>query len=111
MAMNNEFYNIELVFSMVESSQNLNSGNIFVTSKFNSYNTALHPISFNRMGSMDYKGSIILYMKEMIRFVPLTGYFIDLEPKQEVTIKVVENFNNAEYAISQMEYSVALPSP
>jgi len=39
--MNNEFYNLELSFSVVESQQSLENGNIFVSTTINSYNSGL----------------------------------------------------------------------
>lgn len=58
--MNSEYYDIDLIFTVVESPQNMQAGSMFVTSKITSYNSIMKPLIFNRMGNMYYKGSINL---------------------------------------------------
>lgn len=85
----------------------MNHGNIYLTAKFNSYNPTQTSATFYRMGTLDYKGSIKMYLKELVQLIPFSSYFFNCHSKQQITIKVADNFNNAEYATSNIELSLA----
>lgn len=75
--MDNEYYNIEVVFEVVESSNNMNNGNIYLTSKITSYNPASNVVTFYRMGAINYKGSFEMYFNDFFKFIPFCSYFFN----------------------------------
>lgn len=61
--MDSEYYNMEVVFNVVENNHNMDHVNFYLTTKLVSYNPTQIPITFYRMGTMEYKGSINLFAK------------------------------------------------
>ena len=50
--MENEYYNIDLEFTVEETEENFNKVNLFITSKFTSYKPNESSLVFHRMGSI-----------------------------------------------------------
>ncbi len=58
------------------------------------------------MGNIHHKGSLFLYIKNFLRYIPFMNYLCNCEPSQQVEIAIVENFNNADYQLSNIEFTL-----
>lgn len=72
--MDSEYYNIDVIFNVVENSHNLDNLNFYLTTKLGSYNPTQIPITFHRMGTMEYKGTLKMIAKEIMSFIPFCSY-------------------------------------
>lgn len=104
--MEDEYYNIEVEFTSQETQSNMEKGQIYLQSKFSSYRQHHQPLIFHRMGQMQVKASLYVYIKEFIRSLPLIGYLCNCEPSQQIVIPIVENFNNADFKTSSIELTL-----
>ena len=95
--MSDEFFNIEIEFTAHETQSNMEKGSIYLDSKFTSYKSHQQPIVIHRMGHMQTKSSLALFIKEVFRYIPFINYICNCEPSQQIVIQIVENFNNADY--------------
>lgn len=105
--MDSEYYNIEVIFDVVENHHNIDNGNFYLTTKLVSYNPTQMPLTFHRMGTMEYKGTLRLMAKEILNFIPFCSYMGLCSNHQQVKIKVAENFNNVEYATNKIEFEIS----
>ena len=62
------------------------------------------------MGAMKYKASFIIYLKQILRYVPFLNYLCNCEPVQKITIPLVENFNNADFSARSLEFTLTSTS-
>jgi len=73
--MDPEYYNIDVELTVVETQNNMNNGNIYVDSIFHSYNPAQKPINYHGMATLEYKGSLTIFLKDVIKFIPFCSWF------------------------------------
>lgn len=105
--MEDEYYNVEVEFTAQETETNMQKGNLFLSAKFSSFKVKEQPLSYHRMSHMEFKSSFIIWVKEMLRYIPLLGYICNCEPKQSIIVPIVENFNNAEYSANGIEITLS----
>ena len=63
------------------------------------------------MGSFDYKGRLIIYIKEFFSFMPFGNYILGLilrerDPlslQQKITINLINNLNNSGFQLSNIQ--------
>ncbi|CDW85270.1 UNKNOWN [Stylonychia lemnae] len=101
--MDDELYNIDVDFGVSESDYNMQKGNIYLNAKVSSYVKKHDTLSYHRISHISYKSGYIIWVKEMFRYVPVINIFCNCEPKQTVTVHIVENFNNAEFQAKAIE--------
>lgn len=78
--MDNEYYNLYLEFTVQESDYNMEKGGtIYLASKMTSYK-GMQPLTFHRMGNIQHKGSLFLFLKQFLRYIPLMSYLCNCEP-------------------------------
>jgi len=80
--MDNEYYQVEVVFEVAMTVHNYERGNLYVQSEFHSYKQSVKPLTLARSGFLDPKGSLTLQLKELVRMVPFSSYFFSCEPTE-----------------------------
>ena len=109
--MESEVYNIELEIHIQELEKNFVNSNIFVTSQFSSISSQREELKFQRMGSLEVRHPLIVLAKEFLNYIPFAGKVFDLSLHQLIRIKIVENFNNAEFSTSQIKFQLQGGNP
>ena len=104
--MDNEYYQIEVIFEVAMTLHNYERGNLYVQSEFHSYKQGVKSLTLARSGFLDPKGSLTLTVKELVRMVPFSGYFFSCEPTEQVTIKIFERFDNDDYGLESIDFLV-----
>lgn len=92
--LNDELFNLDVEFVVQESEYNLQRGNIYLNAEITSYRKNQHPLHYHRISSLEYKSSFVVWIKDLVRNIPLINLFCPCSSSQIVTVKVVENFNN-----------------
>ena len=59
-----------------------------------------------RSGFLEPKGSFLLTLKELIGMIPFSGYFFSCAHTEQVTIKIFEKFDNADFGLKSMNFLV-----
>ena len=59
-----------------------------------------------RSGFLEPKGSFILTLKELVRMIPLSSYFVSCAHTEQVTIKIFEKFDNADFGLQSMNFLI-----
>ena len=59
-----------------------------------------------RSGYLEPKGSFLLTLHELIGMIPFSGYFFSCAPTEQVTIKIFEKFDNADFGLQSMNFLV-----
>ena len=80
--MEDEYYNIDVEFTAQETEQNMQKGQIFLSAKLMSGKIKEQPVMYHRMSSMAHKATIVIWIKEILRYVPFLSYLCNCEPKQ-----------------------------
>lgn len=76
-SLSREVYNVEVVFNVAETHHNMEQGNVYVQARLKSYYPLLYSdMVFNRMGTLEYKGRLHLYIKEIFNFIPMGKYIL-----------------------------------
>lgn len=84
--MEDEYYNVEIEFTAQETDNNLQKGNLFLAAKFTSFKAREQPIVYHRMNHMEYKASIVVYVKQILRYIPLMSYICNCELTQTINV-------------------------
>ena len=69
--MDQETYQIELIFEVAQTSHNFARGNLFVQSEFKSFKKGKPSLTLARSGFLNPKGALTLTLKEMACMLPL----------------------------------------
>ena len=59
-----------------------------------------------RSDFLEPKGSFLLTLKELIGMIPLSSYFFSCAHTEQVTIKIFEKFDNADFGLQSMNFLV-----
>ena len=59
-----------------------------------------------RSGFLEPKGSFILTLKELIRMIPLSSYFVSCSHTEQVKIKIFEKFDNADFGLQSINFLI-----
>ena len=59
------------------------------------------------MSSMQHKASFVIWIKEVLRYIPLISYVCNCEPKQKVILPIIDNFNNKEFQANAVELTLS----
>ena len=57
-------------------------------------------------GFLEPKGSFILTLKELVRMIPFSSYFVSCAHTEQVTIKIFEKFDNADFGLQSMNFLI-----
>lgn len=58
----------------------MQKGNLFLAAKFTSYRVNEQPVVYHRMNHMEYKSTFVIWIKEIMRYIPFINYFCNCEP-------------------------------
>ena len=65
------------------------------------------PVTYHRMSSMAHKATIVIWIKEILRYVPFLSYLCNCEPKQKIVVPIIENFNNKDFQANAIEFTLS----
>eukprot|EP00347_Sterkiella_histriomuscorum_P012816 403367118 len=102
-----ELFNIDVEFTVQESDYNLQKGNIYVNAEMTSYRKNQHPLIFHRISHIEYKSNFIVWIKDVLRRIPLLNLICSCEPKQVVTVRLIENFNNNNFRANALRITLS----
>ena len=104
--MDQEYYQLEVVFEVAASSHNFERGNIFVQSKFESYKKGMKPLIVSRTGYLDPQSSLKLMIRDCASFIPFASRFLGCPNTQFITIKIFDKFDNDDFGLEKIEFLV-----
>lgn len=55
---------------------------------------------------MKHKATFLVWIKEILSYIPIINYFFSCEPSQTIVISVAENFSNADFHISSFDFTL-----
>ena len=82
--MDDEFYNIDVSFDVVETQRNMERPAIYLSAEVTSFK--LKPLSFHRMGHLEYKSVLGMSLKEIFCYIPFSSFIINCDRKQTIRI-------------------------
>ena len=71
-----------------------------------SYKQGVPTLTVARSGFLEPKGSLLLTLKELIGMIPFSSYFFSCAHTEQVTIKIFEKFDNADFGLQSMNFLV-----
>ena len=104
--MDQEYYQLEVVFEVAATSHNFERGNIFVQSKFESYKKGMKPLVVSRTGYLDPQSSFKLMVRDITSMIPFCTTLFGCPDTQFITIKIFEKFDNDDFGLEKIEFLV-----
>lgn len=71
-----------------------------------SYRKQQHPIIFHRISHLEYKSNYIVWIKDAIKHIPILNMMCSCEPKQIVSVRLLENFNNNNFRANALKITL-----
>lgn len=56
---------------------------------------------------MEYRSSLYLYIKDLMRMIPICNYFFNCNMNQVVVFKLVEGLDNSQFGLEGVNISVS----
>ena len=55
---------------------------------------------------MTHKTSLVIWIKEVLRYVPFISYLCNCDTKQKVILPVIDNFSNKDFQANAIEFTL-----
>lgn len=104
--MDDEYYQIEVEFEVATTMHNYERGNLYIQSELKSYKQGVPSLTLARSGFLEPRGSLLVSLKELIQMIPLASYFCSCEQTEQVTIRIFEKFDNADFGLESINFLV-----
>ena len=104
--MDQEYYQLEVVFEVAASSHNFERGNIFIQSKFESYKKGMKPLVVTRTGYLAPQSSFKLLVRDITSMIPFATTLFGCPDTQFIAIKIFDKFDNDDFGLEQVEFLV-----